>query len=97
MAELINLHMQYLDTAGHHDAFLPDMSSATCLKRSATGEIEYDFGWDSFMTPYEISVMGHTTPKKSAKKRGAENTPQKGRRKKIPLRSSTPRKFNMDT
>jgi len=90
MAELIDLQIQYLLTAGDASAPLPDFLAANCLKRTETGEVEYDFGCDSFMTSAELSSLTPTTPVKKSKKRIAQNTPQKGRRKKIPLKSSTP-------
>ena len=90
MAELINLQIQYLDSAGTASAALPDFLAADCLQKSKTGEIEYNFGSDSFLSNTELSSLIPRTPVKTGKKRLAEGTPQKGRRRKIPLKSSTP-------
>ena len=94
MSQLITLQIQYLLTAGHHNAPMPDFLSFGCLKENGTGEIEYNFGVDSFLTPAELAILTSpclplTPKKKKGNKRSATQTPQKGRRRKIPL-TSTP-------
>ena len=83
---------------------LPNFLSGNCLKKRATGHIEYDFGEESYMSSTElanISAKPKTpkSPKKSSSKRKCDYTPQKGERKKIqskprssPLKCSNPRR-----
>lgn len=89
LAELVDLQIMYLDTAGHHAAELPNFLGKQCLKKSTTGEIEYDFGPEARTNVEEIS------PLKSNQKRAQEKTPQKGKRKKklktVTNRTSTPK------
>ena len=48
VADLINLQIEYLETAEVHEAQLPNFMSSGCLKKTSTGEIEYDLGPDAF-------------------------------------------------
>ena len=94
LAELIQLQIDYLLTTGKHDAKLPEFLAKNCLVKNPSGHIEYDFGEDSHVsasTLTEMVMSSIKTPTK--KKRKAEDTPQKGLRRKLPLKSSTPRKL----
>ena len=93
MGSLIQLQIDYLSTAGNSSALLPNFLGSDCLKQASTGEIEYDFGEESHLSSSSLSEMTMTssliTPKKGRKRLSAE-TPQKGARRKLPLKSSTP-------
>ena len=93
MCQLLQLQIEYLLTAGTASAFLPDFLTTDCLKQSPSGEVEYNFGSESYLTSSELSQITESiqpkTPVKKGKKRTAIGTPQKGRRRKVPL-SSTP-------
>ena len=95
MGNLIQLQIDYLSTAGYSSAPLPNFLASNCLKVTSTGEVEYDFGEDSYLTSSSLSEITMSTslhtPKKG-RKRLSVDTPQKGRRKKMPLKSSTPLK-----
>ena len=97
MCDLLNLQISYLQGAGDGAAFLPDFLAADCLQKAQTGEIEYNFGSESFLAPAELlQFLQHENPKKTTKgnKRTHVNTPQKGMRKKKLQLSSTPVKDN---
>ncbi|XP_071085902.1 uncharacterized protein [Haliotis cracherodii] len=85
LADLIQLQVEYLETAGYHDADLPDFMASSCLKITKTGEVEYDFGPEVHMNVQDIQT------KIKDGKRKQEDTPQKGQRRKRQL-TSTPRK-----
>ena len=70
-------------TAGDHAAPLPDFLAYSCLKKSTTGEIEYDFGNES-----RINV---TNLLNISQKRKLEETPKKKERKRKTLFASTPK------
>jgi hypothetical protein len=91
MAQLIQLQISYLEMAGEASAILPDFLASDCLCQNASGEVEYNFGIDSFVASSDLSdmTMRVCTPKKKMRKRPAVGTPQKGARKKVPLTSST--------
>lgn len=74
LADIVNLQILYLLTAGDHAAPLPDFLAYSCLKKSTTGEIEYDFGHES-----RINV---TNLLNISQKRKLEETPQKKRKEK---------------
>ena len=88
VATLIQLQIKYLETAGIHDAPLPDFLSYPCFRKTATGEVEYDFGQDVHMSSLQMVVT--CTPKKD-KKRMMIQSPQKGNNRKK-NRTSTPAK-----
>ena len=44
LAELFQLQVQYLETAGIHDAELLKFSQSRCISISEAGEVGYDFG-----------------------------------------------------
>ena len=98
MAQLLNLQLQYMVTAGQHDAPRPDFISQDCLNKTSTGQVEYDFGGESKLSVDEISTLTGTdkTPVKQRSKRISAKTPQSGRRKKkmamMPKSQSTPLK-----
>ena len=85
VAKLLNLQLQYLLTAGTHDAPLPDFIHSGCLKRTLTGEVEYDLGPDVFAKDPMETIQDS---KFTSKKRKATNTVQKGQRRKVPLTST---------
>lgn len=44
LAELLQLQIEYLQTAGNHASHLPNFLGSNCLKENNSGEIVYDFG-----------------------------------------------------
>lgn len=86
VGKLINLQAQYMLTAGISQAPLPDFLASGCLKRTISGDIEYDFGSEAHVEQVDMPAPAN------AGKRRAAHTPQKGRRRKIPLVTSTPKK-----
>ena len=44
LAQLLELQIEYLDTVGNHGATLPDFLKKQCLRKTESGEVEYDFG-----------------------------------------------------
>ena len=91
VANLIQFQIEYLQTLGKHDADMPNFTSKPCLKKTSTGEIEYDFGPDACM-PLVPQTM-FVTPKKN-KKRMQIETPKKGNGRKK-TRTSTPRQIKL--
>lgn len=102
LAQLIDLQIAYLYTAGHHDAETPDFLSKDCLVKNTAGHINYYLGTNTHVikkedavtiTETELREKLKTAKKdKPRKKRSQIETPQKGdRRKRRPL-TSTPRK-----
>ena len=89
VADLVDLQIKYLMTAGKHDAPLPNFMSSGCLRKTSTGEVEYDLGPDVFAKCPLNNIQKQSPIKEAAKKRRAMDTPQKGQRKKFPL-TSTP-------
>ena len=89
LGELIQLQIAYLETAGYHNAEMPNFLSSSCLKRTQTGEVEYYFGPESHFN----SVQDLPFPKNisSVLKRQRNVTPQKGHRKKRVMLTSTPK------
>ena len=91
--EMLQLQIQYLETAGDHSACLPAFLNSSCLQRSVCGEIEYNFGPDVHFTSFD-DLPDLTSIKKSTSrkdnKRQPDSTPQGGARRKRPL-TSTPR------
>ncbi len=83
IGHLINLQVQYLLSAGKHEAHLPNFLASDCLVQTATGEVEFDFGPDCRISTTELAIIigTHVTPKK-ANKPAMIKTPQRGRRKK---------------
>lgn len=43
LAELVQLQISYLQTAGYHNAEMPKFLESSCLQKTASGEIEYNF------------------------------------------------------
>ena len=56
MANIIQLQIDYLSTAGCASASLPDFLASNCLKE-IEGEIEYDFGEESYMSSTSLSEI----------------------------------------
>ena len=44
IAKLVNCQIEYLFTAGRHEAEVPNFLSKGCLVKSDSGEVEYSFG-----------------------------------------------------
>jgi hypothetical protein len=90
-AQIIQLQVDYLMTAGNSNAALPDFLAEECLQKTSTGEVEYNFGVESHMTPSDLEnlVMGQTqqqhanTNLSTKRKRTATDSPQKGKRRKV--------------
>ncbi|CAC5364010.1 unnamed protein product [Mytilus coruscus] len=85
MAELVNLQIEYLETTGDSMAKLPNFLEKDCLKITETGEVEYHFG------PLARENIEHLL---GNQKRQMNETPQKGRRKKEKMLTSTTSKAN---
>ena len=83
VAQLVDLQVQYLQTAGNASAALPDFLGCECLHKSSSGEVEYNFGTEASEAPITLNSM--------ARKRQQTQTPQKGARRKKQL-TSTPKK-----
>ena len=67
-AQLVDLQIEYLDTVGNPEACLPNFVSKSVLRKSSTGEIEYDFGTESYMPSLEVLISPVTsTPVKGKK------------------------------
>jgi hypothetical protein len=97
ICKVLNLQIEYYLTAGCPSAPLPDFLGGHCLKKASTGEVEYNFGSESYLPQAELTKLTEKTkpktPVKKCKKRKAANTP--GRIKKIPqISASTPEKRN---
>lgn len=88
LADLVQLFVDYLSTAGVPDATLPDFLKCGCLRKNESGQVEYDFGKERHASLAEI-LKNKPTEISSKRKMGA--TPQKGRRKKKQV-TSTPQK-----
>ena len=87
-ADIVQLQIDYLLTAGCHEKELPDFLSKGCLVKR-DGCIEYDFGPEAhFSSTDSLPVVSQS---ETANKRVNENTPQAGARRKRPL-TSTPLK-----
>lgn len=97
LCDLLQLQVQYLETAGDHSACLPDFLSCSCLQKNSCGEIEYNFGPDAHFTSFkdlpDQTLIKRPATKKDSKdnKRQSDSTPQKGTRRKRQL-TSTPRR-----
>ena len=89
VAELVQLQVLYLETAGTHDAICPDFLKSSCLHKNCSNEVVYDFGPDSHFTTIE-DLPTLERPDRIQKKRQLDSTPQKGLRRKRPL-TSTPK------
>ncbi|MEW8546925.1 MAG: hypothetical protein AB2693_25705 [Candidatus Thiodiazotropha sp.] len=86
LAEIVQLQIDYLLTAGVHEKELPDFLSKSCFKKQ-DGDIEFDFGEDAhFVSIDRLPVVEAFS---SRSKRTNEDTPQAGARRKRPL-TSTP-------
>lgn len=97
---LIDSHLQYIGTAGYHDALLPDFIGNGGLQTTEGGGMEYDFGPDAYIGDVETML---TIPSENfqnklrmartvSRKRRQDETPQKGqRRKRYQPATSTPR------
>ena len=81
--DLVQLQVQYLETAGHHSTCLPAFLSTSCLQKNSSGEIEYNFGpnahFKTFKDLPDHNLIKRPTSKKE-NKRKSEYTPQRGAR-----------------
>ena len=68
VADLVDLQIKYLMTAGKHDAPLPNFMSSGCLRKTSTGEVEYDLGPDVF-AKYPLNNIQKQSPIKEAAKK----------------------------
>ena len=88
LCDLVQLQVLYLETAGHHSAFLPAFLGTSCLQKNSSGEIEYNFGPDAHFKTFkdlpDHNLIKRSTSKKE-KKRQPKSTPQRGARRKRPL------------
>ena len=94
LAELVDIQIQYLLTAGDHTAPLPDIAGCSCIAFDENSTV-YDFGpdvhaqtLDQLMPDFSRSNMSFMAGKPSKR---AASTPQKQRKKRQPNRS-TPKK-----
>ena len=86
LGDLIQLQIEYLQTAGVHECRMPNFLGCKCLRENTSGEIEYDFGEEShFQSVADLPCVTVKT-----KKRSSEDTPQGGARRKRQL-TSTPK------
>lgn len=94
-------YIKYLLTAGTADTRLPNFLSDGCLTKSVSGEIEFELGEEAhvedissmiLVPPNVLLEKNKQTRKKTTSKRKQNETPQKGRRKKLQNRTSTPKK-----
>ena len=105
LASLLEFQILYLETAGYHQAHLPDFSKCECLDIQ-NGIVSYNFGANSHVATLEDLLPSITdkaamdmtkpkvkTPRKNKLKRTLKYTPQKGnnRKKSVPI-TSTPKK-----
>ena len=89
LSDLVQLQIKYLETAGIHDAPLPNFLNCGCLTKTAAGEIEYDFGPDAhFESISDLPDMSSLPERKKRQRIG--NTPRSGDRRKRVM-TSTPR------
>ena len=88
LAELVQLQIEYLQTAGNHSSDMPNFLGVSCLRENRSGEIVYDFGNEAHFE--NLAELPSVVKKK---KRSMKGTPQGGARKKRnkPM-TSTPRK-----
>ncbi|XP_070182538.1 uncharacterized protein, partial [Littorina saxatilis] len=102
VAQLIDLQIQYLFTAGNHSAKLPDFLEHDCFIQDEKGRIRHNFGPERRAEELnELLVLDEEHLKRSLEmakhnkgKRLQDDTPQKGKRRKAAKRqlTSTPRK-----
>ena len=82
-AELLHLQILYMESAGKHEAILPNFLQSNCLQKNLSSEIEYDLGSESQFQNFEelpTLVQGETVARKRHKR--IASTPQKGLRRK---------------
>ena len=90
LGELFQLQIDYYETAGKHDAKMPDFLGSSCLTKTSAGEVEYDFGPEAkFKALTELPDVKRV---KKTTKRQLNDTPQRGARRKHQLIASTPKK-----
>ena len=87
LANLVKMQIQYLNTAGKHDASLPDLSECTCIKKNMSGEVEYDFGPECHFD--SIDDLPELESVEDSYKRKLNYTPLSGAQRKRYL-TSTP-------
>ena len=86
-------------TAGNHSAATPDFLQDGCLTKLRDGSIECNLGDETqvndirtyLMVNRDIICAKLSNPKIKMGKRKPENTPQKGRRRKLKPYTSTPK------
>ena len=103
LALLLECQVEYLFTAWHPDTKVPNFAAKGCLKVNNDGFVEYDLGEEVRVEKQEdLLVLNDKELKDSLKasrkkqtqdtaKRGTQDTPQKRRKIKRRLITSTPR------
>ena len=103
LALLLECQVEYLFTAWHPDTKVPNFAAKGCLKVNNDGFVEYDLGEEVRVEKQEdLLVLNDKELKHSLKasrkkqtqdtaKRGTQDTPQKRRKIKRRLITSTPR------
>ena len=90
LGELVQLQIDYLQSAGIHEAENPNFLASNTLKQNSSGEIVYDFGPDSHFDNFEeLPCYHHGKKNHKERKRQINCTPQKGLRRKRVI-TSTP-------
>ena len=91
LGELVQLQIDYIQTAGIHEAENPSFLQSKTLKQNSSGEIEYDFGPESRFESFEELPCSHQVKSQKARKRKrhVNSSPQKGTRRRHVL-TSTP-------
>ena len=74
MADLTSVVIEYIATAGAHDAMMPDINKSNCFKVTDSGKVMYDFGpdahqdeietWFESMTGTPVKQTTHGTVKR---------------------------------
>ena len=90
LGELFQLQIDYLETAGKHDAEMPNFLQSSCLTKSTEGEVEYDLGPEAKFTA--LTELPDVKRVKKPTKRQLNITPQRGPQRKYTLIASTPKK-----
>ena len=88
LCDIVQLQMEYLETAGIHDKPLPNFLESGCLIKTVDGEVEYFFGPDAHFD--SISELPDMSVLPERKKRQRTNiTPRSGDRRKRLLTSTS--------
>ncbi len=100
IALLVDYQIQYLLTAGDHAAYVPNFLEKGCLRKDSDGTVCYYLGPDAYVAcpehllkipDAEMKRLLKRARKPIRRKRAADDTPQKGQRRKLKPKTSTPR------